>query len=227
MSNILFVCGFNTHPDEHKGINMYSAFELYFKFSDVNLSFFRYKTTEDLRLVYQKLADILDTREHDLIISHSMGSCLCLKYIADTNDNRKIIMCMPFISTSNTMKCATHIPLIQYLYVPKCCMIPNYTLYDGGNIMNDSISLMLYQQVYFAITDIFLNEDELVRVINDHPNLRIIYAENELVSPIDGSILSKIRGKIAFSKGKHVSFANIVYMGDFFDVLTTLIKKIV
>jgi hypothetical protein len=227
MSNILFVCGFNTHPDEHNGINMYSAIELYFKFSDVNLSFFRYKTTDDLRLVYHKLAAILDTREHDLIITHSMGSCLCLKYITDTNDTRNIIMCMPFISTSNNMKCATHIPMIQYLYVPKCCMIPNYTLYDGGNILNDDITMVRCQQVYFAITDIFLNEDELVRVINDHPNLRIIYAENEMVSPIDGSILSKIRGKIAFSKGKHVSFANIVYMGDFFDVLTTQIKKLI
>ena len=227
MSNVLFVCGFNTHPEEHDNVNLYSAIEVYFKFSDVNLSFFRYKTTDDLRVVYKQLTAILDTRQHDLIITHSMGSCLCLKYIADTNDTRKIIMCMPFISTSNTMKCATHIPLIQYVYVPKCYMIPNHKLYDGGNILNDEIKLVRCQQVYYAITDIFLKEDELIRVINDHPNLRIIYAENEMVSPIDGSILSQIRGKVAFSKGKHVSFANVIYMGDFFDVLTTQLKKIV
>lgn len=66
-----------------------------------------------------------------------------------------------------------------------------------------------------------------MRVVNDHPNLRIIYAEDEMVSPIAGSILSRIRGKVAFSRGKHVSFANVVNMGDFFDVLTTQIKKLV
>lgn len=225
MVNVLFVCGFNTHPEEQDGINLYTAIEVYFKFSNVNLSFFRYKTTDDLRAVYQQLADILDTREHDLIITHSMGSCLCLRYIADTNDTRKIVMCMPFISTSNAMKCMTHIPLIQYAYVPKCCLIPNHTLYDGGNILNDNMKLVSFQQVYFAISDLFLNEDELVCVINDHPDLRVIYAENELVSPINGSILSQIRGKVSFSRGKHVSFANVVDMGDFFDVLTTQLRK--
>jgi hypothetical protein len=49
-------------------------------------------------------------------------------------------------------------------------------------------------------------------------------SEDEMVSPIAGSILSQIRGKVAFSRGKHVSFAN---MGEFFDVLTTQIKKLV
>ena len=226
MTNVLFVCGFNTHPDEHCGLNMYSAMEIYFKFSDTKITFFRYKTTDDLRQTYRQLATILDTQEHDLIITHSMGSCLCLKYIAETNDTRNIVMCMPFVSTSRIMRWATVIPLIQHCYVPKCCLIPNRTLYDGGNILNDDISLVRCQQVYLAITDLFLDDGDLVRVINAHPSLRIIYAENELVSPIDGDILAQIRGKVAFSKGKHVSFANVVYMGDFFDVLDAQIKKL-
>jgi hypothetical protein len=226
MSNALFVCGFNTHPDEHGGINMYVAMEIYFKFSNTKLTFFRYKTTDDLRETYRQLAAILDTKEHDLIITHSMGSCLCLKYIADTNDTRNIVMCMPFISTSRAIRLATHIPLIEHLYVPKCCLIPNHTLYDGGNILNDDISLVRCQNIYFAITDFFLDEPDLVRVINGHKKMRIIYAESELVSPIAPDILTQIRGKVAFSKGKHVSFANIVCMSDFFDVLTTQIKKL-
>jgi hypothetical protein len=57
---ILFVSGFNTHPDEQQdGIDLYSAFDIYFKFSNNKLEYFRYKTTESLHHVYERLYDIL------------------------------------------------------------------------------------------------------------------------------------------------------------------------
>jgi len=226
MNKVIFVCGFNTHPDEDNGINPYTAFELYFKFSNTDVTFFRYKTTEDLAAVYCRLSKILDTKEHDTIITHSMGSCLCLKYIAETNDMRKIIMCMPYISASKFVRFITYLPFIQNVSIPKCCMVPNSALYYGGNMFNDDAKLVSFNQVYFAITKIFLTDDELVRVINNHKNIRIIYAENEQVSPIDSSILSQIIGKVTISKGKHVSFVNVVHMSDFFNVFTEQIKKL-
>ena len=100
MSNILFVCGFYTHPEERNGCDMYCSFDIYFNFSDYKINYFQYKTTEDLFDVYQRLKDILDTKKHDLIITHSMGSCLVMKYIHETQDKRPCIMCMPFIHTS-------------------------------------------------------------------------------------------------------------------------------
>lgn len=226
MSKVLFVSGFNTHPEEHDNMNLYSSIEVYFKFSNTEVTFFRYKTTEDLRVVYLRLEKILNTKEHDMIITHSMGSCLAMKYIAETNDTRKIIMCMPFITTSRIMRLATYIPLIQYIYVPKCCMIPNHTLYAGGNILNDEVTPVCCNQIYFAITDFFLDEDELIKVIKNHKNLRIIYADNEKVSPIDSSTITQIIEKVTFTKGKHCSFANIIQMSDFFEVLTSQFKKL-
>ena len=161
-----------------------------------------------------------------MLITHSMGACLVMKYIAKTGDNRKTIMCMPFISTSRVMHFASYIPMIQYCYIPKCCLIPNHTIFEGGNLLNDDITLVRCSQVYQAITEMFLSDGDLVRVVNSHKNLRIIYADNEQVSPITSEILSQIRGKISFSKGKHVSFANVIHMSDFFDVLTSQIKKL-
>ncbi len=225
---ILFVSGFNTHPDERQdGIDLYSSFDIYFRFSNNKLEYFRYKTTESLYNVYERLYDILKTKKHDLVICHSMGSCLAMKYIHETNDKREFIMCMPFIHTTLFTKLLTNIPLIQYLYIPKCCLIPNYLLIEGGNIFNDELTFIRCNQIHTAINDFFLPEEKLIQTINSN-NIHIIYSENEFISPIEPYILSQIkRDQISYSKGKHISFSNTYHMSNFFDVFTTALKKII
>jgi hypothetical protein len=225
MSNILFVCGFNTHPEQQNGTDLYCSFDIYFKFSDYKINYFRYKTTEDLFDVYQRLKDILDTQKHDLIITHSMGSCLVMKYIHETQDKRPCIMCMPFIHTSFISKLMSNIPLLEYLYIPKCCLIPNHHVVDGGNILNDELKLIYCNQVKTSIKYFFLTDEQLVETINTN-NIQIIYALNELISPIDPFILSQIKsGKISYSSGKHTSFGNIFHMSNFFDKFTNTLQN--
>jgi hypothetical protein len=104
-------------------------------------------------------------------------------------------------------------------------LIPNHTLYDGGNILNDEITPIGCNQIYHATRDLFLPEDELVEIINSH-NIHIIYALNESVSPIDPQTLARIKvDRLSFSKGKHVSFSNTYGIGDFFEVFTNVLKK--
>jgi hypothetical protein len=225
---ILFVSGFNSHPNEQPGdVDIYSSFDIYFKFSKNKLEHFRYKTTENLHYVYERLYDVLKTKKHDLVICHSMGCCLAMKYIHETNDKREFIMCMPYIHVSSFIKLLSNIPLIQYLYIPKCCLAPNHILIDAGNIFNDELRFVRCNQIHTAINDFFLPEEKLIQTINSN-NIHIIYSENEFISPIESHILSQIkRDHISYSKGKHISFSNTYHMSNFFDVFTTALKKII
>jgi len=228
MKNILFISGFNTHPEEQKNFNIYSSLEVYFTFSNYTITFFTYKTTENLDDVYKRLFDILITKKHDIIMTHSLGSCLYLKYVSQTNDTRKAILCMPFIHSTTFLKCLSylHIYIVENVYIPKCCVIPNSSLFHGGNILNDDTNLISFHQIHNAINNYFLPENQLVQLINSHQNIRIIYCMEEDVSPIHPSILSQIQTKVTMTKGKHVSFSNIYFMKDFFDAVTDELKKI-
>jgi hypothetical protein len=222
---VLFVSGFNAHPDNQHGSDLYTSFDLYFRFSNYEVTFFRYKTTEPLNDVYKRLTDILDTKQHDLILCHSMGSCLAVKYIQHTGDKRRFILCMPFLQASLFTRLLGKIPILQHIYVPKCCLLPNHMIFDGGNILNDEITPVACNQVYSAVHDFFLPEDELIQTVNTH-NIHIIYSINEMVSPIDPQTLALFKtDRISYSKGKHVSFSNAYYMGDFFEVFTNVLKK--
>lgn len=222
---ILFVSGFNTHPEEQDMINTYSAFDIYFKFSDSKLDYFRYKTAESLHDVYERLFNILKSNKHDLVICHSMGCCLAMKYVHETKDKRRFILCMPFIHMSLFTKLLSNIPLIQHLYLPKCCLVPNHLLIDGGNIFNDELRFIRCNQIHTAVADFLLPDEKLIQTINTN-NIHIIYSESEFISPIDINILSQIkRDQISYSKGKHISFSNTYHMSNFFDVFTNALKK--
>jgi hypothetical protein len=222
---VLFVSGFNTHPEDHHGSDLYTAFDLYFRFSGDEVTFFRYRTSEHLNDVYKRFTDILDTKQHDLVICHSMGSCLAVKYIHLTGDKRRFILCMPYIHTSVYIKLLSKIPWVRHVHLPKCCIIPNHTLFYGGNILNDEMKLIGCGQVYSAVCDFFLTDNELVDLINTK-DIHIIYATNEMVSPIEPHILSQIKtDRLSYSKGKHVSFGNVYNMSDFFEVLSNALKK--
>ena len=222
---ILIVSGFSTHPDELNSACVYSAFDIYFKFSDTELDYFRYKTTESLHDVYERLYDILKTKKHDLVICHSMGCCLATKYINETRDTRQFILCMPFIHVPLFNKWLTNIPFMQYLYLPKCFLLPNHLVIDGGNLFNDELRFISCNQIHTAIANFFISDEKLIETINTN-NIHIIYSNNEHISPIDGNILSQIKpNRISYSNGRHMSFGNIYNMSSFFDVFTTVLKQ--
>ena len=92
-------------------------------------------------------------------------------------------------------------------------------------MLNDEITPISCDQVYSAVHDFFLSDNELVDTINTN-NIQIIYATNEYVSPIDYGILSQIKvDRLSYSKGKHVPFCNTYHMGDFFDLFSNVLKK--
>ena len=119
----------------------------------------------------------------------------------------------------------SNIPLLEYLYIPKCCLIPNHRVIDGGNIFNDELKLIYCNQVKTSVKHFFLPDEQLVETINTN-NIQIIYANNEFISPIDSFILSQIKSdKISYSSGKHTSFGNIYHMSNFFDKLTNILQN--
>ena len=80
-------------------------------------------------------------------------------------------------------------------------------------------------QVHSAITSFFLPDHLLIDTIMNYPNIHIIYAKNELVSPISKHILHKIKSKIEYVPGKHVAFADPHHMKNFYTVLTGILQK--
>lgn len=220
MVNVLFVSGFNSCLEECENVDIYAAFKLYFMFSNDRLEFFQYKTFESLDEVYQRLKTILDTKRHDLLVTHSMGSCLLLKYIHETGDRRKTIMCMPFIQTSPLFKLITRIPLAKYMYLPKFIIVPNHNLFEGGNWFNDDVRLTPMYQPVTAVNEFFMSDDTIVHLIQSHKHIKIIYADDEQISPISKDLLDRIHKHVVYVIGKHVSFASVICMTDFFETFT-------
>jgi len=226
MTKILFISGFNTHPDDSKGVDLYLVFQIYYMFSGHEVEFFRYETGEPLHDVYCRLKSILYTKSHDLIITHSMGSCLFLRYVFEHGDKRNVIMCMPYIHATplNQLICA--LPLVSYCRLPKCLVLPNHLLLEGGNPLNDEIRLINLSQPVCAINHFFLSDENLIKTIGEHANLRIIYSEDEQISPISDAILQSIDDKVIYIPGKHVSFGNAIQMNEFFEAFTAASKQL-
>ena len=229
MTKILFISGFNTHPDDSNGVDLYLVFKIYYMFSGHELEFFRYDNGEPLNNVYCRLKAILDTKVHDLILTHSMGSCLFLRYVFEHGDKRNAILCMPFIHATPFNKLICALPLMSNCRLPKCLVLPNHLLLEGGNPLNDEIRLINLSQPICAINHFFLSDENLVKTIGEYTNLRIIYSEDEQISPISEDILRVLGSKVLYIPGKHVSFGNAIQMNEFFEAFTEanteLLKK--
>jgi hypothetical protein len=226
MSKILLISGFNTHPEENDGVDIYIIFKIYYMFSGRELDIFRYKTDELLNDVYQRMCCILDKKTHDLIITHSMGSGLFLRYIYDYGDDRKAIICQPYIQATAISKFISNIPFVSYIKVPKCIAIPNHMIAEGGNILNDKFNLINFAQPYTAINSLFLSEDDIVNVIKKHKHIRLIYSDDERVSPMSDVLIKCLSDKIIFVPCKHVPFINVFQMNEFYEAFTEANRRL-
>ena len=79
---ILFIRGFNTNtsqfPDKH-----YAYFDVLYNSNKNKFTFFHYSNSEDIRSVYARLLDVLGENKHDIVMAHSMGGCLFVKYMSE------------------------------------------------------------------------------------------------------------------------------------------------
>ena len=94
-----------------------------------------------------------------MIIGHSIGCGLLTKYLSEHEDKRKIILLMPFISVPTWKQFAfTCLSLSPFTFrLPKCVAIPNSSLFEGGNIINDVATMLDLSQITYAINNIFSN----------------------------------------------------------------------
>lgn len=222
---VLLIGGFNTHPeDQPDNLDIYDCFVHYFKFSKYNLTIFRYKRDEPLDIVYKNMRDLLCGNVHKLIIAHSLGGGLLMKYLSEYKETRKVILLMPFISVPRWKQIAfSYLNLTTLtLRLPKCLIIPNSSLFEGGNIINDTATILELSQITYAVNNIFLIDDQIIDVIKQTPDIVMMYADDETVSPIDGVVLDKIEKKI-YVKGKHAAFTDPFTTKQFFDEFAKLL----
>jgi len=133
---------------------------------------------------------------------------------------------MPFIHATPFNKLICALPLMSYCRLPKCLVLPNHLLLEGGNPLNDEIRLINLSQPVCAINRFFLSDENLVKTIGEYTNLRIIYSEDEQISPISEDILKCIDDKVIYIPGKHVSFGNAIQMNEFFEAFTAACKQL-
>lgn len=216
-AKILFIRGFST----------YDVVEKHYAFFDVvynkrnDFSFFYYSNMEDIRSVYARLVAVLRKGRFNVVMAHSMGGCLFVKYMSEFPETlrrfRKIILLMPLISKVAWIDYAFRIaPFTKDipLFVP--LLLSSTDLSDNAVIMNDfyktvgrripfSQLWIPQKQVFQCYNDMILPPDELVRLINGTPQCVVFHASNELVAPIDPVTLVQIEKKVQIA-GKHECF---------------------
>ena len=132
--NVLFVRGFATDINSNYACKFaYSSFDNFFMMSQYNLEYFNYSPEEDLPDVYARLCDKIENNLFDVIIGHSIGGGLLLKFLTEhknymdciSKTTKKIIFLMPLIEAGNIpYKIIAKIPLLCGYY-PKNIACPN------------------------------------------------------------------------------------------------------
>ena len=225
MKEILFISGFNTHPEEQQdNLDIYDSFSQYFKYSKYKIAFFRYKRDESLDIVYKNMCLELLRKEHKIIIAHSLGGGLLMKYLSEHEENRKVILLMPFVSVPKWKQIIfSYLNLSPVkLRLPKFVAIPNSSLFEGGNVINDNATILDLSQITHASNNMFLMDDTIVNIFEKTPDIIMVYADDETVTPIDPLLLDRIEKKV-YIKGKHAAFADPYMTKQFFEEFTRLL----
>ncbi len=228
--NVLFVRGYATDMNtNYITKDTYSTFDTFFMMSQYKLEYFNYSPEEDLSVVYARLCDKIENNLYDVIIGHSMGGGLLLKFLTEHKEymdcisktNKKIIFLMPLIERSLANDIIAWIPFIENVYLPKLIAFPNNFLYDDGNILNDDIYPVLGKQFVTMETKYI---DKMDLSIIDRNNCHMIYAKNELFNVISQPTLNKIKNKTIL-EGKHQMFMEANHSIQFFQTLKSLLEK--
>ena len=225
--SILFIRGFNTNMtssfDETKFT--YSNFDNFFEMSKYDFNYFNYSPEENLDDVYSKLETQLMNGSYTILMGHSMGGGLLLKFLTEHPEKietyTKIIFLMPMITKVFSTELICKIPFIDKMYLPKCLIIPNNNLFNNGNILNDSFKLLCSKQVVTMYNDKNYISKMNLSII-DKPNCVMIYAKDEMLSTISSDVLEKIENKYIL-EGKHEMFNESNHSNKFFRTLKLLL----
>lgn len=229
--SILFIRGFATDINSNYACKFaYSSFDNFFMMSQYNLEYFNYSPEEDLPDVYTKLCDKIENNLFDVIIGHSLGGGLLLKFLTEhknymdciSNTNKKIIFIMPIIVKDNILvDILAKNPLVPQLYLPKFLSCPNNNLYEHGNILNDDLYPIANKQIGTMYND-YINKMDLS--IIDSDNCHMIYAKGELINVMSQQTLDKIKNKTIL-EGKHEMFSEASHSIKFFKTMKSLLEK--
>lgn len=197
--------------------------------SEYNLEYFNYSPEEDLSVVYTRLCDKIENNLFDVIIGHSIGGGLILKFLTEHKEymdcisktNKKIIFLIPLIEEYILYSTLSKIPLVEHLYVPKLLGFPNNSLYEEGNVFNDDFSPLLCKQ---WVTMISKYIDKLDLSIINNNNCHMIYAKGEMFNVMSQRTLDKIKNKTIL-EGKHEMFMEASHSTKFFQTLKSLLES--
>jgi hypothetical protein len=197
--------------------------------SKYNLEYFNYSPEEDLPDVYARLCDKIENNLFGVLIGHSVGGGLLLKFLTENTNymdcisktNKKIIFLMPLIEKYTVYGILSKIPFVPQLYLPKFLSCPNNNLYENGNILNDDFYPIANKQVAMMYNEY---TDKLDLSIIDKDNCHMIYAKGELFNVMSQQTLNNIKNKTIL-EGKHEMFSEANHSVKFFQTLKSLLEK--
>jgi hypothetical protein len=231
MKSILFVRGFAT--------SMKSGSDDYLHLKVVlsqthEFTYFEYEPSEDICDVYKRFCNVIENRNFDILMGHSLGGGLITKYVKNNPDKvkkyDKIILLMPFIARNLVFDICSQFRLtLENFLLPKGLFAPSWYVSDDGNILNNDMNLITYKQPLhlYSSRDSPVSND--VSFIENNPNITLFYASDERLNVIDESILKTIpRKQLKRVNGLHECWRSIHINGadvDFFTQLNSVLNK--
>jgi len=230
---ILFVSGFNTHPEERDGYKVYKQFELYYRNSPDQLEFFRYKTYEKGDDVLFRLKTQIHTNEYDAIITHSMGGAFIYRLLNDEQTSHilrkmeRIVLLMPLLYMDPSVNLLVNFTGITDIPVPFSLIIPNSKLVSNESVTT-STQLVICKQIKYAYNNLLPTSSfDAVFIINSYSNLRVLFAANDTVAtPLPKEYIQKIHKGQAFilKNGLHEGFRSPDTQDKFFDLFERMFE---
>jgi hypothetical protein len=230
---ILFVSGFNTHPEEREGFKIYVPFELYYRNSPDKLEFFRYKTYEKGEDVLFRLKTQIHTKEYDAIIAHSTGGAFLYRLLNDEQISpvlrkmKRIILLMPLLCADPTVNFLVNFTGLPDIPLPSAIFTPNSKLVSN-ELATTNTQLVIYKQIKYAYNNLLPTSSfDAVFTINSYPNLRVLFAANDTVAtPLPKEYIQKIHKGQAFilKNGLHEGFRSPDTQDKFFDLFERMFE---
>ena len=171
-------------------------------------------------MVYERLCK--DT-QYDILMGHSMGGGLLIKYIRE-HKTKRVILLMPLFSKRIDIELVCQIPLTRYMYLPTELIIPNRYLCD--QYTKKDYKLIPVAQIYDAYNDPSFMSDDL-DFINNNPDVYMIYAQLELLNVISDKVLDSINKKqLKYVNGLHECFNSVNEGCNFFEKLDEILNYV-
>jgi hypothetical protein len=230
---ILFITGFNTHPDERGGVNPYKVFELYYRNSPDKIEFFRYKTYEKGDEVLFRLKTQIHANNYDMIISHSMGGALIYRLLNDDQTTsilrkmERVVLLMPMLYIDPCINLVVNFTTLPDIPVPFSLIVPNNKLVSNESVATNP-QLVICRQIKYAYNNLLPTSPfDAVFTFNSYPNVRLMFATNDTVTvPLAKEYIRKINRDQVFllHDGLHEGFRSPDTQEQFFELFEQMIE---